>query len=158
MVKRYFPVQNKTRVRLPQDFIDSKNKKYIHVIDFQSSEKRSEGYFNYMISLHSNLVQKDPYCDHIIRFASGARTDIDRLKYEQVDDIEFLDFWFKHPNGEKVPIKEIEDVIDRDVKITTPDGNEKIIHQKIKTGEKTIDFEKSPCICIFVMLMLEYEP
>lgn len=156
MVKRYFPVQNKTRVRLPQDFIDSKNKKYIHVIDFQSSEKQTEGYFSYMLSLHSNLVQKDPYCDHIIRFTSGTRTDIDRLKYEQVDDIEFLDFWFKYPNGEEVTIKEKEDIIDRDVKITTPDGKEKIIHQKIKTGEKSIDFGKSPYFCIFIMLMLEY--
>ena len=158
MVKRYFPVQNKTRVRLPQDFIDSKNKKYIYVIDFQTSEQYSEGYRPFLLSLHSNLVQKDPYCDHLIRFSTGSRTDIDRLKYEQIDDIEFLDFWFKYPDGSKCNYTEIEDVLEKDVKITDPDGNQKIIHQRIKTGEKSIDVKLFPKLCTFVMLMLEYEP
>lgn len=159
MVKRYFPVQNKTRVRLPQDFIDSKNKKYIYVIDFQTSKEYVSEYSHVMVSLHSNLVQKDPYYDHIIRFASTETNNVDRLKYEQLENLEFLDFWFKYPNGKKYEYEEIEDQIIKEVKLTDPDGKQKIIKQTIKTGEKSIDNKPDKeSFCTFIMLMLEYEP
>lgn len=159
MVKRYFPVINKTRIRLPQEFINSTNKKFIHVINFsvfrkyESMSYSSSGY----ISLHSNLVQSNPYNDHFIRFSDGIKNVIDRLKYEQIDNIEFLEFWFKYPDGKKIGVKDKADTITKTITMTDPDsGEQKEIKQTIETGERSIIIDYDSKDYYSIMLMLEY--
>jgi hypothetical protein len=109
---RYYNIRDKSKFTLPSEFINSKNNKTIEVIGFRflSLEPQEEYYLQYLlyndVSLHSDLVQKDPtdYC--FICFSS--ENPISKTFTYFTDD-PVINFWFEGPE-ETVDFNKLEDV------------------------------------------------
>ena len=89
MVKRYFNVNTK-HFELPQEFIISKNKKYIHFIHCRLVVN------NVLVgnaSVHGDFIHSIPTLD---KFISWCNVDITkRFKWEVLYDINSVNVWFK---------------------------------------------------------------
>jgi hypothetical protein len=99
---RYFNIRNENSVVLPSEFMNSKNNRTIEVIGFRflSLEPQDEFYFQYIlynnVSLHSNLVQKDPTDNCFVCFSSEE--PISKL-FPYFTDEPKINFWFIAPDG-----------------------------------------------------------
>ena len=76
MTKRYFHTQMKDFV-LPDDFVFSRNKKYI-VVQYVGAIVNQSLVGDLMV--HSDIVEFNPYCDHFIMLANRRQTKY--RKYE----------------------------------------------------------------------------
>lgn len=109
MSKMYFPIINKLEVRLPQEFINSTNKRSISVIGFHFMFMKKTGTNlreELGTYLHSDLVQKNKFEDSFICFSNI--TLCMPLKYEFTGPQEVLKFWFTDDDGSETIVDEEE--------------------------------------------------
>ena len=97
MPKRYFHTQT-TEFTLPEDFIYSRNKKYI-AVQYVGAILNKTIIGDLMV--HSDIVEFDPYCDHFIMLANRRQTKY--RKYEMLNRTK-RDFkiWFTDLYGNEI--------------------------------------------------------
>ena len=102
-MKRYF-ITNQLKTRLPNDFVNSKNKRFITLIQcklYQNLTNVSDEIEQFstpkFITVHSNIVHTDSYLDSYIMFCNENRPK--GKKYEQMSREYELVLWFKNYDG-----------------------------------------------------------
>lgn len=95
MPKRYF-ITNLLRSELPYDFINSKNKRYIHVINFKLMDITS-GKLLMDVSAHSDFIKDHPYLNGFMCFCNEQLAK--RKKYEIMHYITNFNLWFQDLYG-----------------------------------------------------------
>jgi len=102
--KLYFILQNNNCTyqgggtfirRFPAEFINSKNKKYIH---FLRGQIEVNNVIPSNVSFHSNIVQKNPDYDNFVGVMSVVYDG--RKKWRQMYTMEDIEFHFRTVNGE----------------------------------------------------------
>ena len=95
MPKQYF-VTNSLRNDLPMDFVNSKNKRYIHVINFKLMDITS-GKLLMDVSAHSDFIKDHPYLNGFMCFCNEQLAK--RKKYEIMHHITNFNLWFQDLYG-----------------------------------------------------------
>ena len=98
-IKRYFVTKELT-TDLPYEFINSTNKRYIHVVSCKLvhiDPATNQTTIPQHVTLHANFVNDKKYVDSYVR--SVNQPYLKRDKYEQLDKNEQVTVWFKYING-----------------------------------------------------------
>ena len=99
MVKTYF-YTNTLETKLPDEFITSANKKFIHVIHCRCI------YSNYLvgdIKLHASFIQRHDYMDSFVCFTNTILTKY--KKYEVTRPKPTFKIWFSDMEGNTVEVQ-----------------------------------------------------
>ena len=99
MVKTYF-YTSKTETKLPDEFLVSKNPKFIHVIHCRC---RYNEHLVGDIELHASFIQRHDYRDSFVCYTNTILTKY--KKYEVVRPKPTFKVWFSDMNGEKVDVQ-----------------------------------------------------
>lgn len=96
VTKTYFHTQNKV-FDLPFDFMASKNDRFI-VVQYVAATYK--GFVVGDVMFHSDIVQRDPYCDHFIMLANRRQTRY--RKYRFTGNQRTFRCWFTDLKGNEV--------------------------------------------------------
>lgn len=97
VTKRYYHTQTKDFI-LPDDFVYSRNKKYI-VVQYVGAVVNKSIVGDLMV--HSDIVEFDPYCDHFIMLANRRQTKY--RKYECLNNTKKnYRVWFTDMYGKEI--------------------------------------------------------
>ena len=98
-IKTYFYTSTE-ETKLPDDFLVSKNVKYIHVLHCRCVY--NEGLAG-DIELHASFIQRHDYRDSFVCYTNTILTKY--KKYEVVRPRPTFKVWFTNMNGEKVDVQ-----------------------------------------------------
>ena len=95
--KTYFVTRSYTN-ELPLEFICSRNPRYI---TFQFCRATCNGALDGETELHSDIIQRDEYCDSLVWYTNFMPPD-DNRKYEFIGSQRTFKIWFTDATGKEI--------------------------------------------------------